>query len=324
MMKALVTEHLSPGFLELLEKVVDKVDVDEELWRKTDQLSNILSNYEVLIVKNLTKITKNVLQSASRLKVIGRDGVGLDSIDLNEATQKGIFVVNAAEANAISVAEFTICLTLVVMRQIEKASKSIRKGKWERFNMVGMELYQKNVGIIGFGRIGSRVAERFAGFKTNLLVNETDTNLNKKIELIRAKVVSFDELLEKSDVISLHCPLTDETKSMISFNEFDKMKSNAILINTARAAIVNINALVKALQERRIAGAAVDVFEEEPPPQDYPLFDFDNVVITPHFAGLTFDAARRQSRRVVEGIELILKGETPDNLVNPEVLKKIV
>ncbi len=280
------------------------------------ELLNLISRYDA-VVAGTDEFTENVIArgAKSRLKIIARHGVGLDNVDLEAARRHKVYVSYTPEANSDSVADHTIALILTLLRKILGASTSLMRGEWEAAEFMGHELKEKLVGVIGFGSIGRRVAKRLEGFDAT--VGAYDPYVpEEEIERGRIKCLSLEKVLESSDVITLHVKLTPETHRMIGRTEIESMKKNAIIVNTSRGGVIDENALVDALRTRRIAGAALDVFDDEPPPKDHPLLKnaFENVVLTPHIAAYTFEAIKRMGEMVIEDIFKVLHGEKPTHV----------
>ena len=279
-----------------------------------------IKDVDAIIVRSATKITKEVISRAERLKVIARAGVGVDNIDLNEATKRGIVVINAPDASSVSVAEHTIGLMLALARNLIYANNSLKNKKWEKKKLKGIELRGKTLGIIGLGRIGSQVAKRAKAFEMRVIAYDpyvTKEYANK----LGVELVDFETLLKESDFITIHVPLTEKTKNMITKKEIEKMKDGVFIINCARGGIINENDLYEALKNGKVAGAALDVFEKEPP-FDSPLLKLDNVIVTPHIGGNTKEAQKLACLMICEDIERILNGEPPKNPVNFPVIDK--
>jgi len=272
-------------------------------------------DFEVLIPA-MAKITREVMLAAPKLKLIQQCGVGLEGVDIEAARELGIYVANVPGANAISVAEHVIFLMLALARKFNEASKSFREGKIGE--PAGHEIYGKTLGIIGLGRSGTELAKRAKALGMRVLAIKKNPNseLARKLELdFLGGPGDLDFVLENSDFISIHVPLTSETRNLIGEREFKLMKKTAYLINIARGPIVNREALYKALKERWIAGAALDVFWEEPPNPDDPLFKLDNIIVTPHVAGVTHEAYDRIAKEVAENIVRVSKGLSPKHRV---------
>lgn len=297
-MRILVSDALSEEGLKILKEVGEfEIDVKTDL--KPEELKDIIKEYEALIVRSATKVTKDIIEAAQKLKVIGRAGVGLDNVDLEAATQKGIIVMNTPAGNTISTAEHTMSMILSLSRNIPQANASTKKGEWKRSKFMGVELYGKMLGIVGFGRIGTEVAKRAFSFGMKVLAY--DPFLSREVaESLGVEVVEFKELLDRSDFITVHTPLTPETRHMISAEEFRLMKKGVRIINCARGGIIDEAALAQAIKEGRVAAAAMDVFEKEPIPQESELLKLDNVITTPHLGASTEEAQVNVAIEVAE------------------------
>ncbi len=313
-MKILVSDQLSDEGLEILREVKEfQVDLRTEL--KPEALKEIIKNYEALVVRSATKVTKDIIGAASNLKVIGRAGVGLDNVDLEAATQKGIIVMNTPAGNTISTAEHTMSMILSVSRNIPQASASTKKGEWKRSKFMGVELYSKTLGIVGFGRIGGEVAKRALSF--GMKVVAFDPFLSREVaESLGVEILELKELLAVSDFITVHTPLTSETKHMISDKEFALMKKGVRVINCARGGIIDETALLKALKEGKVTAAALDVFEKEPIPAEHEFLKLDNVIVTPHLGASTEEAQVNVSIEVAEIVRDALLGRGIRNAAN--------
>ena len=246
--------------------------------------------------------------------------MGFDNIDLEAATKRGIPVVYSPHANADTVADFTLGLIIALLRKIVDAHLATKSGKFRLKRFLGVELCNKVIGIIGFGQIGSRVAQRALSFGMKVITYDPYVK-EEVLAKFNARKVSLEELLRTSDIVTIHVPLTEKTRNLIGEKELKLMKSGAVLINTARGGIVNENALYKALREGWIAGAAIDVYEKEPPSKDNPLFKLDNIIVTPHIAFFTKEAVRRMDMMIAQDVVSVLQGKKPKNIANPEVLK---
>jgi len=269
-----------------------------------DELKEKVKDFDILVVRSATKATRDIIEAGSKLKIIGRAGMGLDNIDLDAAKEKGIEVLNTPGQNSLSVAELVVGMILSLNRHIVRGTKGISEGKWEKKQLKGIELTDKTLGIVGFGNIGKHLANLVRGFNVKVKVfdvYEIDQNTKKEYNI---EQVSFEEILKESDIISLHIPHNEKTHHIISDTEFEKMKDNALLINCARGGVVNEKALLKALKENMIAGAGLDVYEDEPAQADFykELFNLDNVVGTPHVGATTKEAQQRVGINMVERI----------------------
>jgi len=284
-----------------------------------DQLREKISDCDGLIVRSATKVTAEVIGLGKKLQVIGRAGAGVDNIDVNTATQQGIAVFNAAAANTLSAVEHTLALMLALARQIPRAHLSMLNGKWERNAFMGVELFGKTLGLIGLGKIGREVAARAQAFGMHVLAYDP---LIPDEAFQRAGVTqsSLTELVRKGDFISIHVPLTRETKNLMGVEQFNICKRNVRIINTSRGGVIDENALAQALKDGRVAGAALDVFEKEPPGNNS-LIGLPNVITTPHLGASTVEAQQRVAEEIAQLVVDFLLYKKVENIVNPEVLK---
>jgi len=314
MIKVLVSDALSQEGLKVF-KDSKELTVDVKTDLKPEDLKEIIKDYDALVVRSATKVTKDIIASAKKLKVIGRAGVGLDNVDLEAATQKGIIVMNTPAGNTISTAEHTFSMILALSRNIAQANSSMKKGEWKRSKFMGVELYNKVLGIVGFGRIGSEVAKRALSF--GMKVFAYDPFLSKQVaESIGVEIAELKKVLEASDYITVHTPLTDETRHMISDKEFGIMKKGVRIINCARGGIIDELALARALKEGKVGGAAMDVFESEPLSIESELLKFENVVTTPHLGASTEEAQINVAIEVAEIVRDALLGRGIRNAAN--------
>lgn len=312
-MKILVTDGLESDALAALQKTHD-VHV-EELDAK--RILDAIVSYHALIVRSRTKVTKDVLDQAKNLKVIGRAGVGVDNIDVAAATARKIAVVNAPNASTISVAELAIGHMISLFRHLPEADRSIKDGKWDKKKLEGRELHGKTLGLLGSGRIGAEVAKRAQAFGMDVIAY--DPYLAPQVaNSIGVRLVDRETLFRQTDVLSVHAALTPETKGLVGPAEFALMKSTAVLVNCARGEIIQEAALAEALRRGTISGAAIDVFEREPPAGS-PLLSAPNVVFTPHLAASTQEAQARAGAIIVGQVIKVLDGKRPEFLVNPEI-----
>lgn len=314
MIKILVSDPLSEEGLKILKDVKDfQVEVKTEL--KPDALKAEIKDYDALIVRSATKVTREIINSAAKLRVIGRAGVGLDNVDLEAATQKGIIVMNTPQGNTISTAEHTMSMLLALSRNIPQANVSTKKGEWKRSKFMGVELYNKTLGIIGLGRIGTEVAKRALSFGMKVLA--CDPFLSREVaESLGVEIVELKDLFERSDYITVHTPLTEETKHMLSTKEFGLMKKGVRVINCARGGIVDEAALVHAVKEGKVAGAAMDVFEKEPLLPESELLKLDNIITTCHLGASTEEAQVNVAIEVAEIVRDALLGRGIRNAAN--------
>jgi len=268
-----------------------------------EELAGKLQDMEIVIVRSATKVKGELLDALKNAKLIIRGGVGLDNIDLEGAKAKGIKVVNTPEASSISVAELVIGFMFALSRHIVRGTVGLREGKWEKKQLKGTELFGKTLGIIGMGRIGREVAKRAKCLGMNVIATRHVREIPEEL----AKTVSYDELYKEADFISIHIPLTEKTRHMISKEAFEKMKDGAVIINCSRGGVVDEKALLEALKSGKVKGAALDVFEVEPP-VDNELLKLDNVIGTPHIGASTKEAQARIGAAIVEKIKSFLEG----------------
>jgi D-3-phosphoglycerate dehydrogenase len=309
-MKIVITELIWPIGIELLEKRNDLVVYDPELWKDGNRLAYELKDADALIVRNQTQVNEKLLQLGTRLKVIGRLGVGLDNIDLKSAGDRNIPVVIGKNANATSVAEYVISALFTFCRLLDNASKDVKDGHWNRKKFTGNEIYGKTMGLIGIGEIGHRVAMRAKTLGLRVLgYDPYIAPYDFPVMETGIQWVTFDQVLENSDFISLHVPLTGQTRNLINKEALGAMKPTSVIINTSRGGIINEDDLCDALRNQMISGAVLDVLEQEPPRQDHPLLQMDNCIITPHIAGLTEESQLRTSEMVVKEVIGELQGQ---------------
>ncbi|MCJ7705450.1 MAG: phosphoglycerate dehydrogenase [Desulfobacterales bacterium] len=308
MMKVLVSDPLAQSGLEILKGAKGlKCDVKPGL--SQEDLKQIIAEYDAIIIRSETKLKADVIEAGSRLRVIGRAGIGLDNVDVPAATKKGIVVMNTPQENAIAAAEHTIAMMLSISRKVPQATASMKAGKWEKKKFMGVELYQKTLGLVGIGVIGTIVVDRARGLKMKVI--GYDPYLSPEVaEKKGVELVSFDELLSRSDFISIHTPLTEETRNLIDQNAFKKMKNGVILINCARGGIINEKDLYEAIKTGKVAGASLDVFEKEPAIGN-PLLELEEVVCTPHLGASTEEAQ--------ENVAIAISRQVVDYLINGEI-----
>ena len=296
--RVLITDPVDPRGPELLRAAGVQVDLRPDIG--PEELTAIIGQYDALVVRGRTKLRRPLLEAGAkgRLRAICRAGVGLDNIDLEAAHELGVAVFNTPEASTEAVAELTVALILALARRLPYADKSMKEGRWAKRELMGWELAGKTLGILGFGRIGQRVAELCSAFRMRILAFRRTRPLGIEAVLARtgAKLVPFEELLRSSDILTIHVPLTPQTYHMIGERELNMMKDGAFLVNTARGGVIDERALLKALKEGRLAGAALDVFEEEPlSGVSLELAKLPNVIATPHIGGQTAEAQRAAS-----------------------------
>ena len=294
MKKILIADALSPEALEELKAIPD-FEVTLKTGMDEDELVKTIPEFNGTVVRSATKLTSRAIEAASNLELIVRAGIGLDNIDVKAAEAKGIQVANTPAATSISVAEHTFGLMLATVRNHGKANLSMKEHEWEKKLLSGTEIYEKTLGIIGVGRIGQELAKRAIAFGMKVIafdVIEVKTDLD-------VKQVSWEELLAQADIITLHLPLTEKTKHMISDKEFEMMKDGVILINASRGGTVDEKALLKALDSGKVRAAALDVFEKEPP-VEFSLIDHPNVIATPHIGAAAKEGQARAGMEVVK------------------------
>lgn len=314
-MKVLIADQINEkGINELKDvaKVIVQTDITNE------GLIDVIGDFDAIVVRSRTKVTREVIEAAGKLKIVARAGVGVDNVDVDAATERGIMVVNAPESTSITVAEHTMGIILSLARKISIADKSVKNGKWEKSKFMGTELAGKTLGIVGMGRIGSQVVTRCKAFAMEIMVNDPYITEDAASKL-GATVVDKETLLKNADVITIHVPLTPETRHSLSKKEFEIMKENAFIVNCARGGIINEDDLYDALSEGKIGGAGLDVFENEPP-KNSPLMDLDNIVVTPHIGASTREAQRDAAIIVAKEIKRVFKAESPKNVINMPVL----
>jgi D-3-phosphoglycerate dehydrogenase / 2-oxoglutarate reductase len=312
MIKILVADPISQLGIDVLKQTAG-IHVDVKLKLKEDELAAMISEYDALVVRSETKVTKSVLDNASKLKVVGRAGVGVDNIDLNAAKTKGILVVNTPGGNTVAAAEHTFGLLLALARHVPQAHKDLQGGNWNRSKFTGTELRKKTLGILGLGRIGQEVSKFAKAFGMQIMA--VDPYLSKEqATSLGVKMVDFTTLLKDSDFITIHLPLTQESRKLISKEQFALMKDGVRIINCARGGIICEQALHEALVAGKVSGAALDVFEQEPK-VDSPLFGLDNMIVTPHLGASTKEAQINVAIEVCEDVLGILQGAEPQNAV---------
>ncbi|GAP08389.1 MAG TPA: hypothetical protein DEQ80_03840 [Anaerolinea thermolimosa] len=302
--KILITDGLDAKGKAVLSEVGEVIDRNGIT---ADELLKEIGEYDALIVRSRTKVTPAVFEAGVKLKVVGRAGIGVDNIDLNAAKAHGVRVVNSPLATTITVAELTLGLMLALVREIPRADSAMKAGKWLKKELEGAELYGKTLGIVGFGRIGSAVADRARAFGMRIIAYDR-LKAAEAITQRGGEPVSWEQLLELSDVITLHLPLTNETKNMLDANAFARMKDGVYLVDAARGGIVDEDALLAALESGKVAGAALDVFTTEPPGVTA-LVSHPRVICTPHIGAQTQEAQARAGYDIATEIIAALKGE---------------
>jgi D-3-phosphoglycerate dehydrogenase / 2-oxoglutarate reductase len=310
--KVLVRESIAPAGVDLLRA---RFDVDEDA---DAPLEEIIGNYDAIVVRSATKLTAELIERATNLKVIGRAGVGVDNVDVEAATLRGIVVANAPESNVVSAAEHTVGLLVALARNIPQAHAALKQGRWERKTYGGIELDGKTLGVLGFGRIGQQVSRKAAGLGMRVVAYDPFVSNERFRELGVERVETPDGVYAAADFLTIHLPLTPETKHSVGADAFAKMRDGVRLINAARGELLDEEALVAALESGKVAGAALDVYSQEP--YDGPLLQFDQVVATPHLAASTEEAQDRAGVIVAEQVAAALEGGLVSNAVNIPVL----
>lgn len=315
-MRLLVTDELSKDGLEILTRG-SEIQVDVKPGIPQDELIRIIGDYDALIIRSGTKVTKQVIEAGRRLKVVGRAGVGVDNVDVEAATRRGILVMNTPMGNIISAAEHTLAMMLTLARKIVWADASLRAGKWERSKFTGTELNGKTLGIVGIGRVGGEVAKRAKSFQMKMIGFDPFIPPEAAVKL-GVRLLPLEKVIEEADIITIHAPLTPSTHHILSKAQFEIMKPNVMLINCARGGIVDEEALYEALKTKKIAGAALDVFENEPP-KGSKLLELDNIVVTPHLGASTKEAQDKVSLEMAEHVKIFLTEGRISNAVNAPI-----
>lgn len=313
--RVLVCDPIAEDGVAALRQVAE---VDVRLGLRPEELRAVVDGYDALVVRSETKVTAEVIEAARRLQVIGRAGVGVDNIDLQAATKRGVVVVNAPTGNTVSTAEHTLALLLAVARYIPQADASVRAGRWERRHYIGTELRDKVLGILGLGQVGSEVARRARAFEMHVIAHDPFVP-EDRARTLGVELVPFEQLLRTSDFVSLHLTLTDATRGLIGPRELALMKPSGYLLNVARGSIVDEAALDRALREGRLAGAALDVFQEEPP-EGSPLLTNERVVLSPHLGASTTEAQERVATDIAEQVVAVLRGQPARYAVNAPLI----
>ncbi|WP_297492012.1 phosphoglycerate dehydrogenase [Acidocella sp.] len=316
MVKVLISDKLSPAAIAIFKERGVEVDIKTGL--TPAELREIIGQYDGLAIRSATKVTKDVLDAATNLKVVGRAGIGVDNVDVKAATSRGVVVMNTPHGNAITTAEHAIAMMFALARQLPEASASTKAGKWEKNRFMGVELTAKTLGLIGCGNIGSIVADRAVGLKMKVLAYDPFLTEARAVELGVEKA-ELEVIFARADFITLHTPLIDATRNIISRDALAKMKKGVRIINCARGGLVDEAALYDALKSGHVAGAALDVFEEEPATAS-PLFELENVVCTPHLGAATMEAQENVALQVAEQIsDFLLTGSVTNALNMPSV-----
>lgn len=321
--KVFVTRVIPEKGLSMVEEFCQARVWHDELPPSPDELINCVRGVDGILCLLTDRIDAQVMEAAGRgLRVISNHAVGFDNVDVQEATRRKIPVGNTPGILTESTADFTFALIAAAARRVTEGDRFVRAGKWKTWGpslLLGPDLYHATLGIVGFGRIGRAVARRAAGFEMRVIFNDPTPDAVLPLELAQAEAVDFDTLLRTADIISIHTPLNDQTRYMFDRQAFTRMKSSAILVNTARGAIVQPDALHESLKSGRIAFAALDVTDPEPIPEDSPLLELENLIITPHIASASQVTREKMARMAAENLIAGLKGERLPYCVNPEV-----
>lgn len=321
--KVLVSDKLGDEGVRIFEADPD-IEVDVKTDLSPEELKEIIGEYHGLAIRSATKVTEDLLEAADKLKVIGRAGIGVDNIDVQAATKRGILVMNTPGGNVVTTAEHALAMMMSLTRNIPQGTMSLKEGRWDKKKLQGREIMNKTLGVIGFGKIGSVVAKRARGLKMKVSVYDPVVT-PEKIQKAGCESVSLDELYERADYITIHVPKIKKTANMLNKEAFARMKDGVMIINCARGGIVDEDALCEALKLGKVAGAAMDVFAEEPPPADHPLLSMDNVIVTPHLGASTAEAQTNVAVAIANQIADYLKNETIANSVNvPSVSGKVL
>ncbi len=305
--RVLLSDALNPQGVEVFRRY-PQLRVDIKTGLKPAELAEIIAPYHALVVRSSTRVTREVIERAEALRVIGRAGVGVDNIDLEAATRRGVVVMNSPLGNSVTTAEHALSMLMALARHIPAANAAVKAGRWERGKFTGVEVSNKTLGVIGLGNIGRIVAERAQGLKMKVVGYDPILTAEAAAR-VGVELVSLEQLYRRADFITVHAPLTNDTRGLVGAAAFALMKPGVRIINCARGGIVDEQALCEALRAGRVAGAALDVFVEEPPPKDHPLLQFDNVIATPHLGAATDEAQIQVSIDIAQQIaEFLLEG----------------
>ena len=324
-MKVLVSDVLGEAGIEMFREAPG-IEVDVRTGLPAEELEAIIGAYDALVIRSATKVTEKLLDAAKRLKVVGRAGIGLDNVDIGAATKRGVVVMNTPGGNVVTTAEHAIAMMLAMTRNIPRGTQTLKSGRWEKKKLQGRELFDKVLGVVGYGKIGSIVADRARGLKMRVIVHDPMVT-PEVIEKGGFESVSLSELYRRADYITVHVPKMKETTGLLDAAAFGQMKAGVMVVNCARGGIVKESDLYDALVSGRVAAAALDVFETEPPGKN-PLFELDQVICTPHLGASTREAQTNVAVAVAEQIIRYLTGGTVINAVNApsvtgDLLKKL-
>jgi D-3-phosphoglycerate dehydrogenase len=316
-MRVLISDDLSPRCAEILREGGLEVDVRTKL--PPEEFARIVGEYDGLVVRSATKVTKAALERSGRLKVIGRAGIGLDNVDLPAASARGIVVMNTPGGNTVTTAEHTIAMIMSLARDIPQATASCKAGKWEKSKFMGVEVLDKTLGVVGLGNIGQIVADRARGLHMQVVAYDLFLSPDRAAEL-GVELVDLDTLVARADIITVHVPFTPETKGLIDAKALARAKKGVMIVNCARGGIVDEAALAAAIQAGHVRGAALDVFEQEPPPPDHPLLNLPQVICTPHLGASTGEAQENVALAIAEQIvAYLVRGEVRHAVNLPSV-----
>src|ERR687891_251000 len=314
-MKVLISKKLAPAGIERLKQ---HAEVDVRLGMTPDELLEAIPAYDALVVRSATKVTAAVFEKAENLKVVGRAGIGIDNVDVEAATRNGVLVVNAPQSNIISAAEHTMALLLAQSRNVPQAHSALTGGSWEREKWQGVELHDKTLGIVGLGRVGTLVAQRASAFGMHLVAYDPYVSPHRASQMGVELLPTVEEVCRRSDFVTIHLPRTPDTIGIIGAEALQAAKPGIRIVNTARGGLIDEGALIAALSDGRVAGAAVDVFETEPV-SEHPLFSQPSVVVTPHLGASTAEAQDKAGMAIAEQVVLALRGEFVPYAVNLDV-----
>ncbi|QTA79614.1 D-3-phosphoglycerate dehydrogenase [Desulfonema limicola] len=312
-MKVLVSDNLGEIGIQMFQEA-EGIEVDVKTGLAPEELKSIIGDYDALVIRSATKVTEDLLEKGTRLKVVGRAGIGLDNVDIPAASKHGVVVMNTPTGNVVTTAEHAIAMMLSLSRNIPRGTSTLKDGKWEKKKLQGREIFNKILGVIGFGKIGSIVADRARGLKMQVIVHDPFVT-PERIEKAGFESVSMEELYKRADYITVHVPKLKDTLGFLNKSAFNQMKDGVMLINCARGGIVNEADLYEAMKSGKVAGAALDVFETEPP-ENSPLFELDNFICTPHLGASTKEAQTNVAVAVAQQIIDYLQTGTIVNAVN--------
>lgn len=318
MPKVLVSDPISQEGLDRLRDAGYAVDIETDL--SEDELVEVLGEYDAIIVRSGTQVTESVVHAADDLRIIARAGVGVDNIDIDAATRKGIIVANAPEGNTVAAAEHALSLLLSLARNIPQANASLKRGEWRKSDFVGVEVNNKTIAVLGLGRIGGEVARRAGDLGMEVLGVDPFVSQNRADDL-GAELVEQEEALEAADYVSVHTPLNEDTRHMIGMEELELLGEKGRLVHASRGGVVDEEAVAEAVQNDVIAGAAFDVFEQEPPEENNPLLAVDDVIVTPHLGASTREAQRNVADTIVEQVIEVLEGGVAETALNAPALR---